>query len=662
LYAYGGNRMAAGRWTAVLFLAASLCAGRVWAQPAPIAAPAADLPPLEAYGVLPSVSEVEISPDGSLLAILVGPPVDRQLQIRRVSDRKAVFVGHLGALKVRQLEWVGDHHLLVIRSTTAQPWGLMGPKREYSQVADLNIDTGKLIALMLDAPMNTIDSTPVALMLDGKPAMLVESASFQNERGVVSLFRVNLGVNNDATRLVNEGSIDTQAFVIGNDGSAVARSEYNAKTGQWTLKLHRGASWVSAYTVVSPVDVPNVDGLGRDGRSVLIRTPDENGWNVREVSLADGKVSDPIDAIAGHGTISDPKTHAAIGAVHATMDHSVYAFFDAHDQAVWNGIVKAFSGEQTTLESWSDDRKRVVVKVEGNSFGAAYHLVDLNTGKAEWLTDEYKDIPPEAILERRVIEYAAADGTKIPAYLTLPRGRAAKDLPLIVLTHGGPAARDDPGFDWWSQALASKGYAVLQPQYRGSTGFGLEHLEAGYGQWGRKMQTDLSDGVRDLVKQGVVDAKRVCIMGASYGGYAALAGAVFDPTAYRCAVDLAGPSDLKRFLEYEQDAANGNDPEVVRYWDRFMGAKKPGDSALDEISPAKHADKAAMPILIIQGQDDTVVPYAQSTEMADALKRAGKPVEFVTLKSEDHWLSRGETRLAMLQAAVAFLAKNNPAQ
>jgi dipeptidyl aminopeptidase/acylaminoacyl peptidase len=147
-------------------------------------------------------------------------------------------------------------------------------------------------------------------------------------------------------------------------------------------------------------------------------------------------------------------------------------------------------------------------------------------------------------------------------------------------------------------------------------------------------------------------------MGASYGGYAALAGAVFDPQPYRCAVSVAGPSDLRRMLAWEDDTST---KATVRYWDRFMGAKTRRDPVLDDISPALHADKAGVPILLIHGQDDTVVAYEQSKVMEAALKRAGKPVEFVTLKNEDHWLSRSDTRLQMLTVAVAFLEKHNPA-
>jgi len=260
----------------------------------------------------------------------------------------------------------------------------------------------------------------------------------------------------------------------------------------------------------------------------------------------------------------------------------------------------------------------------------------------------------------RSITYKAADGLEIPAYLTLPRGRDAKALPLVVLPHGGPASRDQPGFDWWSQALASRGYAVLQPNFRGSTGYGEAFLQKGFGQWGKAMQTDLSDGVRDLAKRGLIDPKRVCIVGASYGGYAALAGATLDRGVYRCAASVAGPSDLPLMLQDNQKKYQTRSNSGLRYWLSFMGADGIKDPDLQVLSPARLADKVEIPVLLVHGKDDTVVPYAQSTVMAAALKKAGKPVDLVTLAGEDHWLSRGATRDQMLTAIVAFLEKHNP--
>jgi dipeptidyl aminopeptidase/acylaminoacyl peptidase len=185
----------------------------------------------------------------------------------------------------------------------------------------------------------------------------------------------------------------------------------------------------------------------------------------------------------------------------------------------------------------------------------------------------------------------------------------------------------------------------------------LRFIEAGFGQWGRKMQTDLSDGVRYLAKQGVIDPARVCIVGGSYGGYAALAGVTLDPGVYRRAVSVAGISDLRRFLNWSADKYLS---WTQRYWDRFMGISGQSDPALIAASPIEHVSAVTVPVLLIHGRDDTVVPFEQSDVMLSALKRAGKSVELVTMKHEDHWLSRSETRLQMLQATVAFLKANNP--
>ena len=173
------------------------------------------------------------------------------------------------------------------------------------------------------------------------------------------------------------------------------------------------------------------------------------------------------------------------------------------------------------------------------------------------------------------------------------------------------------------------------------------------------MQTDLSDGVRYLSAQGVVDAKRVCIVGASYGGYAALAGVTLETGVYRCAAAVAGVSNLKRFLQ-SRTFAGYRDNSTLRYWTRLLGVESQKDPELAEISPILNLDRLTAPVLLVHGRDDTIVPYDQSIFMAAALKAAGKPVEFVTLNGEDHWLSRSDTRLQMLTAVVAFVEKHNP--
>jgi dipeptidyl aminopeptidase/acylaminoacyl peptidase len=196
---------------------------------------------------------------------------------------------------------------------------------------------------------------------------------------------------------------------------------------------------------------------------------------------------------------------------------------------------------------------------------------------------------------------------------------------------------------------------VLQPNFRGSTGYGPAFRRAGYGQWGRKMQSDVSDGLTALAAQGIVDPKRACIMGASYGGYAALAGVTLQKGLYRCAVAVAGVSDVAKMASTDIQES-GYDDTLKRALKEELGERKD----LRPISPVNFAAQADAPILLIHGKDDTVVPYGQSTAMAGALREAGKPVEMVTLPGEDHWLSRSETRLAMLEAAVRFITANNP--
>ena len=241
--------------------------------------------------------------------------------------------------------------------------------------------------------------------------------------------------------------------------------------------------------------------------------------------------------------------------------------------------------------------------------------------------------------------------------LTLPPSGAAKALPAVVLPHGGPfGVNDTAGFDWIAQAFASRGYAVFQPNFRGSGGYGAAFQAAGHGEWGRKMQTDISDGLAELVKQGIVDPKRVCIVGASYGGYAALAGVTLQQGLYRCAVSYAGIGDVARMVDDDASATN-YDPIMVRNLKEEIGIGRD----LKAVSPMRFVDKVSVPVLLIHGTNDTVVPFSQSSRMADALRQAGKTVDLVTLPSEDHWLSRSETRLAMLQATVDFVVKHNPA-
>jgi dipeptidyl aminopeptidase/acylaminoacyl peptidase len=249
------------------------------------------------------------------------------------------------------------------------------------------------------------------------------------------------------------------------------------------------------------------------------------------------------------------------------------------------------------------------------------------------------------------VEYKARDGTPIEAVVTLPRGRQHRGLPLIVMPHGGPEARDSEAYDWCVQFLAEQGYAVIQPNYRGSSGYGKAFTDLGKGEWGLKMQDDLIDGIEWLAKQGVVDPKRVCVVGASYGGYAAMRGAQRDGAHYRCAVSYAGISDLNAMLKYDRSIFGR---EMGAYW-------KARAADLDAVSPRFHAAEFGAPILIAHGMEDKRVPVKQSRMLVSELQKSGKPYEYVEQKYGDHHFSRADDRLEFLKRLKAFLDKHNPA-
>ena len=643
-------------------LLVALCAV-MFALPA-IAAP----PPLEAYGRLPTLEQVLVSPDGTKLAYVRPEGESRKIVVQNLADGKTLAAVGVGSEKLRDLLWVGNDHIAFSTSTTARIRSnssnidfIGRGEIMQTRVYDIAAHTFQLV---LDKVPNTGNFTNGGVRVrtaEGKPSIYAVGARFSGGESYQSLFRVD--VMGGPTRLLDSGpSVGDIAthWVLGADGSSIARTEYDSKDGDWRILVRSGVKWVPVLAENAPLDPPWVVGLGPEPDTVVIGRNLDDKEVYRPLSLKTGKLGEPLDFKNGiQSFIYDGVSLRIIGAVE-NDPASTLTFFAPEDQANWNKIKRAFAGERVTLESWSDNRKQVVVKVQGPKTGAAYMFVDLAAGRASMVDDMQAGLGPDELSISTMITYKAGDGLEIPAVLTLPKGRDPKNLPLVVMPHGGPESYDTLDFDWWRQALASRGYAVLQPNFRGSSGYGPAFTAAGYGQWGRKMQTDLSDGVQHLAVLGTIDPKRVCIVGGSYGGYAALAGVALEPKVYRCAVSLAGLSDLHKMLMWQRGQMGGERNETTRYWRRFMGVEGRDESGLAAYSAVSQVAAIKAPVLLIHGKDDLVVPYEQSQFMADALTAAGKPVELVTLAAEDHWLSRGATRTQMLQATVTFLEKANP--
>nr|WP_209282489.1 S9 family peptidase [Brevundimonas alba] len=649
--------------TACALAVAALCCGGgdAWGQSA-LPAPA----PLEAYGATPAIELIQLSPSGELIARITVAGETRAVAVTRLATGENLFVRDIGAYKVRDLSWIGEGKLLVVTSQTRSIATLGVPRSELL--------FGQLIDLGTQNIVQVLDRTPdVLAVLYGRPsvrrtsegdALFVRGVNISNEQ--INLQRIDLRTGRG--RPVAYMDHTTDDYVLDGEGKVIAMARYNDRSGRWALRLPEGQNYRDGWTVDAPVDTPALHGMGRTPRTIVI------GADRPDIAAADGGDRDALFEVnvdtgdwsrlpfaeAPDFLVHHPQTGLMIGGGHIGEGGLRYEFLDPLAPRRWQSVERAFKDKAPELVSWNDAMSQVVVFTDTGEAGQ-YQLVDFGRGVADILADAYPGIAPEQVGAVRSIQYEAQDGLGIPGYLTLPPGVSEPSgLPLVVLAHGGPASQDVAGFDWWAQALASRGYAVLQANFRGSTGYGREFLEAGYGEWGRKMQTDLSDGVRWLAAEGVIDPARVCIVGASYGGYAAMAGLTLDHGVYRCGVSVAGVSDLRRMVNREARQERQSDSQTVRYWNRFMGAARLNDRSLDELSPAYLAASIDGPLLLIHGKDDTVVPIEQSRVMAEALRRAGKPVELVELPGEDHWLSRSDTRRQMLIETVRFLEANNP--
>ena len=286
--------------------------------------------------------------------------------------------------------------------------------------------------------------------------------------------------------------------------------------------------------------------------------------------------------------------------------------------------------------------------------GHAY-VLDTRTMKMETIAAKRPDIDPARMQPMQQVHYPAPDGVDIPAYLTLP-GKPARPVPLVVLIHGGPQSRDRWGWNEEVQVYAAHGYAVFQPQFRGSTGFGRKFEEAGYGQWGKAMQDDITAGVHWLVGQHIADPRRICIVGASYGGYAALWGLVKTPELYRCGVSVAGVADLKSELTEDSDISKDVDV-AERFRLHSVGDPAKVTTDFEAISPLAHADGIGVPVLIVHGDLDQRVPLRQGRRMADALEAAHKDVRWLEFPREAHGIADVDDRRKYYEAVFELFKR-----
>lgn len=331
-----------------------------------------------------------------------------------------------------------------------------------------------------------------------------------------------------------------------------------------------------------------------------------------------------------------------------------FHFLDKEAETDYNKMKEKFKGYEIGIYGNNNEEDKFIVWVGNDKLAAKYYFYDKKTGDTKFLANSLPWLKEEEMAAVKSVEYKSRDGLTIHGYLTLPKGVKAKNLPVVINPHGGPWARDQWGFNGETQFLANRGYAVLQMNFRGSTGYGKEFWLKGAKQWGKTMQDDISDGVKYLIDEGIADPKRVAIYGASYGGYATLAGITFTPDLYCCAVDYVGVSNMFTFMK-----------TIPPYWEPYkaMFAELVGDPVKDsallaEVSPVFHVDKIKVPLFIAQGANDPRVNKAESDQVVEALKKKGIAVEYMVKNDEGHGFANENNQIDFYKAMEAFFAKH----
>jgi dienelactone hydrolase len=521
---------------------------------------------------------------------------------------------------------------------------------------------------------------------------------------VVQMFQgqmSRLATDHAPIHLIDIQANDAEHVLLGAYGQR-GYTIYRANLRSGRVNAMSDAGWFTGAIMVDGVGDPamRIDFLRNGSGWQIFRRPARGGWElaheVRRATIAQNRDFLPIGPGPGAGQVyvaarpagRDFQAIYLYNAATGELGDPVFEYENADAQIAWidrnnntmlvgcaegqrwqcraqspemqrhfDALTRYFAGSADfNLNGVSSDENLWLIYANGPTLPDAYFVYDRASNEMTRIAAARPQLGELDLAPMSVVNYAGRDGVQLWGYLTTPRTGAAP-YPLVVLPHGGPETRDSYTYDYYVQFLASRGYAVFQPNFRGSEGSGRSFAEAGHRQWGRLMQHDITDGVHHLINTGVAARERICIIGASYGGYAALVGATQTPDLYRCAVSISGVSDLVEILNTER-REEGRRSTTYAYWQRLIGDPATDAEALRSVSPALHADQVQIPILLIHGTSDSVVPASQSERMRDALQRAGKQVEYIPLEREGHiWASwMAPNRVRLLEETEQFLA------
>lgn len=611
--------------------------------------------PAEAFARLPFIEHASISPNGEFLAGLMAHKGEQMMVVVAVDPAMRKGVVRLAIPNNSELEsisWANDRYVLA--NLTAQ-LGIDEYKFYVARMVAIDRLSGKAVPILPDLKgQNT--ANVIWIPPNGRDEILVagQASIYGNVAGFwPSVYRVNL--KSGRGRLVQLGREGVWDWGADHNGTIRIGFGFDDFKGTGNL-LYRRFDGRNLNTVerAARVDferlkvplrfLPDSDMAlaldeNADGQTIVVERDMLTQTNVGTRYEYEG--FDVLGAVLS-------RDRSRIMGLRTNDSKNPMRWLDDKLKLAQTTLDQATPNSRAEIVSFSRDRTRMLALFKTPDSPGLMYFYDSRKGTLNRLAALNRAMDNRRLAKAKYIDYDARDGLEIQAVLTLPKDREPKNLPLIVMPHGGPWAHDTLRYDYWSQFLADRGYAVIQPNFRGSTGYGNAFQRKGNGELGFAMQDDLTDGLNHLVREGIADPKRVCIVGGSYGGYAAMWGIVRDPEQYRCAISIAGVAKLR---EQVNDFGGRTSKRI---WRRMT-------PDFDAVSPVNFVDKIQAPLLLIHGRKDVTVEHEQSEIMDRAMRKAKKKVDFVSLKNADHYFTREPDRLELLQSIERFLAEHNPA-
>ncbi|HXX40753.1 MAG TPA: S9 family peptidase [Chthoniobacterales bacterium] len=624
-----------------VFLAvATSIAGIVFGQE-PASSPAAGIPPkipLRDFFKNPESRAYLLSPDGKTLSYLAPWESRMNIWIRPTGGGEAKRVTSEKDRDIRNYFWKENDFLIYAQDTKGD---------ENFHLFRVNLKTGDVTDL---TPFPKVRADVIDDLEDISPTDILIQDNKRNAE-LFDAYRLNVATGELKMAVQNPGHVDH--WVDDHKGRILAATESDGVNATLLTRPDEKSAFKKVLTTNfrEHLDVEfftfdnkqlyAVSNIGRDKGAAVTLDP----ATAKETGLIYQNPDVDVDGL------SYSKKRKVLTYASYTDWKEERKYLDPQTEKMLTSVEQKLPGYQVDLVDNDHDENQFIVATTSDRTPGARYLLNAKTGELTKLADVAPWLKESELALVKPIDYRSRDGLTIRGYLTLPVGRDPKNLPVVVNPHGGPWARDVWGYDPEVQFLANRGYAVLQMNFRGSTGFGRKFWEASFKQWGKKMQDDITDGVQWLIKQGVADPKRIAIYGGSYGGYATLAGVTFTPDLYAAAVDYVGPSNMFTFMK-----------TIPPYWKPFLdqmyemvGNPEKDKDLLASESPVLHSDQIKTPLFVAQGAQDPRVNKAESDQMVASLKKRGVDVEYMVKDNEGHGFHNEENRFDFYGAMEKFL-------